>query len=382
MALPRPDKEAKKRIEVHRVELIAALAVAAILVMIVIFMNRGSQTAVPCESVSDCTGLQHPECDGEWRCKGTCEWYCPVPDKPCSTAADCGDRPHTHCDGAWTCEDDECVWWCAAREGSPEYEYVVGECDESAKRGGSTSFSATVDGIAMTQVLDYVCCAEIELAVMQVGNLINITEKNSGEICKCMCSYDVSAEVKVLPGTYKIEVWGVEYPGYELEKLGESTISVEKTEGSVLFIDQHEIRTGRIIAGDWTQMLLGSPTYSFDDDTRVLSGTMDFELDGILAIFGNGVTYGGNLGNRVATELAAVTSVPFTSDGYSITRILEDGTITMSYNNETIKLKPGETWNKVVTTDEAKQNIGLIRITSNNTITNYGFLESGNVIKQ
>jgi hypothetical protein len=60
--------------------------------------------------------------------------------------------------------------------------------------------------------LTYVCCAELVLTVEQEGNSIRLLESNVGEICRCLCDYDVEADVLGLEqGVYDVQVWGVKY---------------------------------------------------------------------------------------------------------------------------------------------------------------------------
>jgi hypothetical protein len=82
--------------------------------------------------------------------------------------------------------------------------------------------------IRLTQTLTYVCCAELELTLEREGSRIRIEGKNVGEICRCMCEYLVESEVTGLdPGTYEVQIWGVEYEGvHSLELLYETQVSL------------------------------------------------------------------------------------------------------------------------------------------------------------
>jgi len=76
--------------------------------------------------------------------------------------------------------------------------------------------------------LTYVCCAELVLTVEQEGNTIRITESNVGEMCRCLCDYDVEADVSGLePGVYDVQLWGVEYQdAHAPELLGHASITL------------------------------------------------------------------------------------------------------------------------------------------------------------
>jgi len=195
-------------------------------------------------------------------------------------------------------------------------------------------------------------------------------------MCRCQCAYNISAKVKVLPGTYKVEVYGVGFENSEMQKLGEGTVTVGKTAGRVLFIEQHLSQTGRNIAGSYPFMFIDFPTYSFDEGTRVLEGVLNFDPSKVAAIFGTGTSLSGDVGSGAGTALVPVNGTPFTHGEYSITRIWEDGTVAVQYGNRTITVSPGQSWSEKTVEEKADSNhLGLIRITSNNTITNHGFIE-------
>ncbi len=350
----------------------------AIALAVVIFTEKVEGPVHMCTAPSQCEGFAHPSCEGAWDCSDNrCAWGCEV--GGCVTPADCEGLAHIQCAGHWACEAGRCSYACEISGRELDVSYEVGECQEGVRNEGSLQISPVSDGIRIQQVLDYVCCAEIELGVERDGNVLKIIEKNVGEMCKCMCSYDVDAQIDVLPGTYKVEVWGVEYEGYTTEKLGEATITIGKSSGRVLFIDQHLHKAGRVIAGSYPFMFIDFPTYRFDGETRKLEGMIDFNLTGLVAIYGSGMSLGGDAGSGAGTGLSPVYSVPTEISGDMITRIWEDGTVSIHHNNDTITLKPGETWNEVETWDETANNMGLIRFTTNDTITNYGFIELGDI---
>lgn len=116
---------------------------------------------------------------------------------------------------------------------TPALTYAVGGCAEEfepTRSGNTDEVEIVVEGekIRMEQTLTYFCCAELELTVEREGSTIRIVERNVGEICRCMCEYFVEGEVTGLdPGTYEVQVWGVEYQGvHSLELLYEARVSV------------------------------------------------------------------------------------------------------------------------------------------------------------
>jgi hypothetical protein len=123
---------------------------------------------------------------------------------------------------------------CSTPEaGKPTLEYTVGGCDEEyentrATTGGEVEIVGQGDTIHVGQKLAYVCCAQLELTTEQEGSTIRLLEKNVGEICRCMCDYEVEADISGLsPGVYQVEVWGVEYEDVHTpELLGQATIEL------------------------------------------------------------------------------------------------------------------------------------------------------------
>ncbi len=66
------------------------------------------------------------------------------------------------------------------------------------------------DGFSLIHILPYYCCANISLDVKRNNTNIVILEKNTGGICKCMCTYQVTATVHGLAsGEYSVSLVGV-----------------------------------------------------------------------------------------------------------------------------------------------------------------------------
>jgi hypothetical protein len=133
-----------------------------------------------------------------------------------------------------------CVMVCflAAACGTPEagrpaLTYSVGGCSEQsettrAAADGEVHIVGEGDTIHVAHKLTYVCCAELVLTTTQEGSTIRLLEKNTGEICRCVCDYEVEADITGLsPGVYQVEVWGVEYEDVHIpELLGQATIEL------------------------------------------------------------------------------------------------------------------------------------------------------------
>ncbi len=85
-------------------------------------------------------------------------------------------------------------------------------------------------GFRFVHHLPYVCCAELVFSAGGTAEegVIRIVETNVGEMCRCMCPYNVAGEVDGLPsGSYTVEFWGVQFlPLYEPELITSTTVTV------------------------------------------------------------------------------------------------------------------------------------------------------------
>ena len=123
---------------------------------------------------------------------------------------------------------------------APKLTYEVGGCGDQKvgeiKRGASLQNGVEVSvggsSIKLLHHLRYVCCAEIEVELASVEEvdgqvLIKLLEKNVGEMCKCICSYEVSIKLSGLkPGTYRIQIIGVEFEDMPTEVLWEGIVKI------------------------------------------------------------------------------------------------------------------------------------------------------------
>jgi hypothetical protein len=115
----------------------------------------------------------------------------------------------------------------------PSLTYSVGGCDEEsqstrATTEGGVQIAGEGDAIHVEHHLTYVCCAELVVTMKQRGDRIEILESNVGEVCRCLCDYEVEAHITGLnPGVYQVEVWGVEYQDVHApELLGQASIAL------------------------------------------------------------------------------------------------------------------------------------------------------------
>jgi len=125
------------------------------------------------------------------------------------------------------------------QSGEMRLDYAVGGCDSHDEKGSMPSrnpaegIAITVagDSINLTHALVYVCCAEItvEMERKEEGGreVIVLTERNTGEMCKCICEYSVNASVGPLaPGSYDVQLWGIAFEDREPELLFEKEVQI------------------------------------------------------------------------------------------------------------------------------------------------------------
>jgi len=124
--------------------------------------------------------------------------------------------------------------------GKPALIYSVGGCSSMSYDGltrgyGSTSRIELTTGpssINMIHHLSYVCCADIVVSLEPVEHrgdhiLLKIVERNVGEMCRCICEYEITIKIADLePGRYKIELYGVQYEDIPAEKFWEGSIEL------------------------------------------------------------------------------------------------------------------------------------------------------------
>jgi eight-cysteine-cluster-containing protein len=189
-----------------------------------------------CSSPQDCGGGERPTCGGAWDCTdGKCTWLCESGSasttlawKPeCSTTADCAGKGHVACAGDFACRDGKCAWDCVGpgeADVKPVLEsYAQGDCPtsyaENRYDNAVTVRKTGTDGLIVTHLLDYVCCANVTVSVnasMEGGVMfVNVWERNMGGFCRCICGYNMTVTLSNVSSAkdYFVRVYGVEYAG-------------------------------------------------------------------------------------------------------------------------------------------------------------------------
>ncbi|MFZ5365362.1 MAG: DUF333 domain-containing protein [Patescibacteria group bacterium] len=112
-------------------------------------------------------------------------------------------------------------------------DYEVRGCDEEklrdplAQEKKDRIADMTIDGnyVNFTHYLNYVCCADIEVEIMDTvveddKTTIKLLESNTGEMCRCVCDYEVDITLGYLdPFKYTVEMYGVEFEGEQEPQL-------------------------------------------------------------------------------------------------------------------------------------------------------------------
>lgn len=118
--------------------------------------------------------------------------------------------------------------------GEAKLKYNIGGCNSDVqtkamdlKSEKEPVISVLDNSIKLVHKLSYVCCAKLSLEHQIIGNVIEITEVNTGDICKCICEYDIDGEIGPLKaGEYQLKLFGVKYQNTDPSLILEKNISI------------------------------------------------------------------------------------------------------------------------------------------------------------
>ena len=103
--------------------------------------------------------------------------------------------------------------------------YLVSPCNQEDK-GVFANITINPNFVKLHQKASYVCCANITLRYEINGTILNIYKDNKGEICKCICNYEIFAQINESNIT-EVNVYGIYYPEvHPYELLGEKISGV------------------------------------------------------------------------------------------------------------------------------------------------------------
>jgi WD40 repeat protein len=137
------------------------------------------------------------------------------------------------------------------------------------------------------------------------------------------------------------------------------------------------------------------PTYEFENRTKTLSvGLWQGEIpnvnDTLKIVYGTGYSQSGAAGSGASTWLVGVYELPYKySSTFKIMSATSDGAVSLLYNNKSIELKSGETWeNKTVSwkNETGWEYVGWnatcrVKVVESDRITNYGILEKFKILE-
>jgi hypothetical protein len=171
-------------------------------------------------------------------------------------------------------------------------------------------------------------------------------------------------------------------------KEGSSSITTENSgqisSSQYVFIEHHTSVYGEPVEGEYPFMFIDFPLYFFNEKT----GSLDVKRviteinDSVKAVYGDGMELGGCAGSGMSSNAYGVYDFPYEYSGLKILEIEGDGTAHLSYKGLSIVLKSGEKWSNVGSTIDTKENNGKIakaKITTTDTIMNYGILDKSKI---
>jgi hypothetical protein len=153
-------------------------------------------------------------------------------------------------------------------------------------------------------------------------------------------------------------------------------------EGSYVFVDHHVSTVGTLVSGSYPQLMIDFPTYSFDENTGVLSALfLDFEInDSLVVVLGDGASLGGDAGGGAATMLHGGYSLPYSYEALTVEAVTPGGSLELTYRNESLVLEPGVPWKKVTNWTKADDDY-VIDMTSTDRITFFGIFDKADITK-
>jgi hypothetical protein len=128
------------------------------------------------------------------------------------------------------------LFGCTAVESGKgwSFTYSVGGCQQTKAvsdiprmaQSGDIRAYWSGDDFIIEHDISYTCCANFTLSVNVSGDRIIISENNTGDVCKCMCTYNINATIKGLERkNYTLEMGGDEQSGRIIVDPSESCIA-------------------------------------------------------------------------------------------------------------------------------------------------------------
>lgn len=142
--------------------------------------------------------------------------------------------------------------------------------------------------------------------------------------------------------------------------------------GEYAFLDHEVYYGGSLVSGNCPHPAINITTYHFDEDNKTLTGLMSFNVnDSLVLIYGDSTILYGDYGNGGSGLLSGVYALPYSSNNLTITGFTSDGTVYLTYHNQTLALEPGSRWTDISAGIETTTACTINR-TVTDTITYYG----------
>jgi len=171
-------------------------------------------------------------------------------------------------------------------------------------------------------------------------------------------------------------------PGVALQlndPLAQGPGSIHPAFSRVLFLEHYLEANGTVVKGEAPFRSVNFPTYWYNQNTGHLNGQIDFRINNsLMMIFGDVLTLKGNFGAGTGNKLYGIYSLPAKTDQAVIYSIDMSGNIGLYVNDETVVLKPGETY-RYSENETLRSGKALIDVVYNHTYVNHGYIDKNNI---
>ena len=138
------------------------------------------------------------------------------------------------------------------------------------------------------------------------------------------------------------------------------------------FLDHHMYYSGTLAGGKCPMASINFSTYRLDTGTGTLEGIVPFEVnDSLTLIYGESTSLAGDYGNGSSGMLSGTYALPSTTGNLTVNGFTSDGTLYITYHNQTIALGPGKQWTDI-TAGTDRTGTCTINWTEADTVTYYG----------
>jgi hypothetical protein len=151
--------------------------------------------------------------------------------------------------------------------------------------------------------------------------------------------------------------------------------------GEYAFLDHHIYYNGMLVSGKCPQTAINFSTYHLETDTGSLEGLVPFEVnDTLLLIYGMSTTLSGDYGTGGSGMLDGAYALPHTTGNLTVNGFTSDGTMYLTYHNQTIALAPGTQWTDITTGTDVTTTCTINRTTTD-ILTYYGNYQKSTIKK-